>query len=217
MVFFKHHWRLSAALVVAMFVLLMVILLAHKTILFYALVTWTVLVWVYMLLLWVFMLRADVGNIPSYAKKYDQGALAILFSFCLGAVFSFVAMVLFLLHHNGMQQPAHASSFIALTALCLSGAWLIVPTAFTMHYAHEFYLKLSSHQHPALLFPDKIDQPDYLDFAYFSFTISVANQTADVCVGNSKMRRLVLLHSIIAFIFNSSILGLTINIVAGIL
>jgi uncharacterized membrane protein len=103
--------------------------------------------------------------------------------------------------------------------MSLIGAWLVVPSAFTMHYAHEFYLNRQKipDTTPALLFPDNIAQPDYLDVAYFSFTISVANQTADVAVGNSAMRRLVLLQSLIAFVFNTSILGLAINMVAGML
>lgn len=213
--FFQHRWRFGIACAVASVVVLALVLTTDKTFLFYAIMAWTVMVWVYMLLLWALMFRADSASIPKYAKLYDQGAVLILFIFCSGAVLSFVSMVIFLLHNN-FQQLAHQSSFVVLTSFSLIGAWLIVPSAFTMHYAHEFYLH-SSEKAPALMFPDKIKQPNYMDFAYFSFTISVANQTADVAVGNSNMRRLVLFHSIIAFIFNTSILGLTINIVAGVL
>lgn len=219
----KNRWRLSTATGSAILVVLASLLLTQQSPLFYVLLGWDVLIWVYMLLIWLFMWRAEAGDIPAYAKQHDEGALVILLFFSLGAAISFVSMVLFLLHTDLVQQ-AHPSLFIGLTSLSLIGAWLVVPSAFSMHYAHEFYLHQQKGQQqkgnqptPALLFPDKIAQPDYLDVAYFSFTISVANQTADVAPGNAKMRRLVLLQSLIAFVFNTSILGLAINMVAGML
>ena len=68
-----------------------------------------------------------------------------------------------------------------------------------------------------LQFPD-VDgsfKPDYLDFLYFSFTIAVASQTADVSVSTQSMRRLVLVQSILSFGFNTAILAFTINIAAS--
>lgn len=216
----KNRWRLATSCICAVMVTLLSTLFSQQPFLFYVLVGWDVLIWTYMLLIWLYMWRAEAGDIPAYAKRHDEGASVILLFFSLGAALSFVSMVLFLLHSD-MQQQNHHSLFVALTSLSLIGAWLVVPSAFTMHYAHEFYLsphKKAQHDEvPALLFPDKIAQPDYLDFAYFSFTISVANQTADVAPGNSGMRRLVLLQSLIAFVFNTSILGLAINMVAGML
>lgn len=69
----------------------------------------------------------------------------------------------------------------------------------------------------ALKFPDdNADfRPDYGDFLYFSFTIAVASQTADVSVTTQPMRRLVLLQSILSFGFNTAILAFTINIAAS--
>lgn len=214
----KNRWRLSSALLSAILITVISALFTTQSPLFYVLLGWDVLIWVYMLLIWLFMWRAEAGDIPTYAERHDEGALLILLFFALGAVLSFVSMVLFLLHTD-MQQQSHPSLFIGLTSMSLIGAWLVVPSAFTMHYAHEFYLNRQKipDTTPALLFPDNIAQPDYLDVAYFSFTISVANQTADVAVGNSAMRRLVLLQSLIAFVFNTSILGLAINMVAGML
>lgn len=66
-------------------------------------------------------------------------------------------------------------------------------------------------------FADNERNPDYWDFHYFSFTISVAVQTSDVGVGGRGMRRVVLAHSLVGFVFNTAILGFTINIAAGLL
>ena len=85
---------------------------------------------------------------------------------------------------------------------------------FTMHYAHLFYANPRTEE-PWLLFPDKMLTPSYWDFMYFSFTIAVASQTADVCVGSREMRKVVLLQSVISFVFNMTILGLSINVCAS--
>ncbi|MGL5761668.1 MAG: DUF1345 domain-containing protein, partial [Plesiomonas shigelloides] len=57
--------------------------------------------------------------------------------------------------------------------------------------------------------------PNYWDFMYFSFTIAVASQTADVCIGSPEMRKVVLLQSVISFFFNMAVLGMSVNIGAS--
>ena len=68
---------------------------------------------------------------------------------------------------------------------------------------------------PPLRFADGERNPDYWDFHYFSFTISVAVQTSDVGVATRELRRIVLAQSLIGFLFNTAILGFSINIAAG--
>lgn len=72
----------------------------------------------------------------------------------------------------------------------------------------------SSDTRGGLIFPDTT-QPTYLDFAYFSYTIGVASQTADVSISSAAMRKIVLAHSVLSFFFNTTILALTINLAAG--
>jgi len=96
-------------------------------------------------------------------------------------------------------------------------SWLLLPTAFTMHYAHLFYRQRAITEVLPLLFPGKLTEPNYWDFAYFSFTIAVASQTADVAAGTADVRKITLLQSVISFVFNILILGLSINVGAGLL
>ena len=67
-----------------------------------------------------------------------------------------------------------------------------------------------------LIFPGGL-RPTYGDFLYFSFTIGMTFQVSDVQIADAKIRRLVLLHGAISFFYNSVILALTINLVAGLL
>ena len=69
--------------------------------------------------------------------------------------------------------------------------------------------------HP-LSFPNE-DLPDYWNFLYFSFTVAVAAQTSDVAIASRNTHKVVLLQSILSFIFNVAIIGLCINIAASLI
>lgn len=107
--------------------------------------------------------------------------------------------------------PAFIGELSCILAVGLS--WAIVHTAFTFRYAHLYYgeaNRLYSKHANGLIFPED-EHPDYWDFAYFSFTIGMTFQVSDVVIKAKAIRRLVLLHSIISFLFNTVIIALTIN------
>ena len=52
---------------------------------------------------------------------------------------------------------------------------------------------------------------------YFSVVVSMCCQTSDVVITSSAFRRLVMLHSVVAFFFNVIIIAITVNVVAGVL
>lgn len=176
--------------------------------------SWNVLAWIYLISLWWLMLHADPMRIRQIARIQDESASTVLMMVSLASVMSLVVIFLELSttkQLSGLIKIRH----IGLTASTLIASWLLVPTAFALHYAHLFYR--SNTPKKPLLFPEQLDEPGYWDFLYFSFTIGVASQTADVAVGNTQVRRIVLLQSILSFIFNMSILGLSINVGASLL
>lgn len=99
--------------------------------------------------------------------------------------------------------------FIASVSL----AWIIVHLSFTFRYAHLYYgddnEKYSNHVR-GLDFPGE-EEPDYFDFAYYSFTIGMTFQVSDVTTKTKGLRRLTLIHSLVAFLFNTILVALTIN------
>ena len=108
---------------------------------------------------------------------------------------------------------SHRLAHYAFTGSTIFGSWCLVATLFTFHYARVFYR--SPVEQRALRFPDNEQNPDYWDFLYFSFTIAVAAQTSDVSVMSRSMRKTVLAQSVLCFLFNVAIIGLSINIAAG--
>ncbi|WP_060477289.1 MULTISPECIES: DUF1345 domain-containing protein [Pseudomonas] len=175
---------------------------------------WNLGVWLYLLLALALTLRATPDTVRKVAQIEDENAGAVLLVVCVAAIASLAAVTLQLVSSRGLQGSALALHYL-YTGMTVAGSWLLIGCIFSLHYARIFYT--GAGDTPALRFPDDERNPDYWDFHYFSFTISVAVQTSDVGVGGRRMRRVVLAHSLVGFVFNTAILGFTINIAAGLL
>ena len=145
-------------------------------------------------------------------RLQDSSRLLILTLTVLAAAASLFA-VIFLLDTVKEMHPAHLEAYVALSVLTVISSWTLLHTLFTLRYAHVYY-----QQNPAggLNFPDT-KQPGYVDFAYVSFGIGMTSQVADVGPTNRRFRRLILMHSLLAFSFNTLIVALSINVVASLL
>jgi uncharacterized membrane protein len=179
------------------------------------LISWNVLAWLYLCLIWFRMLRTEVKDIQRIAKKQDQSAALVLGLVIFACMISIVAILSELSSLQALTGTARVLHLL-LTAMTLIVSWALLPSSFAMHYAHHHYLHRSQDVTP-MIFPEKPEDPDYWDFIYFAFTIAVASQTADVATGTTEMRKITLLQSVISFIFNLAILGLSVNVAAGLL
>ena len=97
--------------------------------------------------------------------------------------------------------------------LTVALSWGLVHTVFTLRYAHEYYTP------PAGGIDFKMDQyePDYGDFAYVAFTIGMTFQVSDTDIASREIRRTVLRHALLAYLFGAVILALVVNVVATLL
>ncbi|KVO30389.1 hypothetical protein WJ85_22005 [Burkholderia ubonensis] len=179
-----------------------------------ALIGWDVTVWLYLALMWVRMVTAHHHQVREIAIREDENATTVLTIICFATVASVAAIAIELATAKGVGFRAGLGHY-AVTAATLFGAWFLIPTIFTLQYARLYYASPASER--ALRFPDTKLEPDYWDFLYFSFTIAVASQTADVALGSRPARRAVLSQSILSFYFNMAVLGLSINVAAGLL
>jgi uncharacterized membrane protein len=208
---FLQHIKLLTSIVAG--IVLFFVLPAHLSVVARVLVSWNggailFLVWVF-----VWMSGCTAEQLYMRYKEEDETAALILIVVTCAALLSLVAIVLLL---STVKQVAGTERVlhIGLAALTVVTSWLLVPTMFTLHYADAFYSATDDDR--PLLFPQTV-RPVFWDFAYFSFTIAAACQTADVSTANTAIRRTVLVHSVIAFVFNASILGFAVNISAGLL
>ena len=89
-------------------------------------------------------------------------------------------------------------------------AWCVVHTVYTLKYARMYYAD------PRGGFDfNTTEPPRYADFAYIAFGIGMAFQVADTNTQTSEVRRAVLAHALLSFLFATTILAVTINLVAG--
>jgi uncharacterized membrane protein len=93
----------------------------------------------------------------------------------------------------------------------LAIAWLFSNTVYALHYAHVYYVEKA----PGGLKFSGSGSPDYSDFIYFAFTLGMTFQTSDTAVETRRLRRLVTIHSLLAFVFNIGVLAFTINVLGG--
>lgn len=127
-----------------------------------------------------------------------------------------VAVVAFELS-SALHEHGPAKALRVVTAfVTVSASWLTLQTLFALHYAHEYYARdtETGHDQGGLAFPGG-EPPDDWDFLHFAVVIGVAAQTADIAFTSRTMRRLGTIHSLIAFAFNTLVLALTVNLLAG--
>lgn len=175
---------------------------------------WNLGVWLYLLLVFYLTWTATPEKVQKVARVEDENAGLVLLTVCIAAIASLAAVTLQLVSSRGLQGTALALHYL-YTGLTVAGSWLLIGCIFSLHYARLFYT--AQNHEPALRFADGERHPDYWDFHYFSFTISMAVQTSDVGVAGRGLRTVVLAHSLVGFVFNTAILGFTINIAAGLL
>ena len=176
------------------------------------LIGWNVTVWCYLVLIGWLMTRVDHDHVRAIAQQEDRTALAVLAIMSTAAVASIAAIVLELSSARQLVFSARLFHYL-LTGLTVAGSWCLVAVMFTFHYAVLYYKSPAKRR--ALSFPDQEANPNYWDFLYFSFTITVAAQTSDITVLSRSMRKAVLAQSVLSFFFNAAILGLSVNIAAS--
>ncbi|QDE39028.1 DUF1345 domain-containing protein [Luteibacter pinisoli] len=163
---------------------------------------------IYLSLILRIFLRANESDMREEARKQDVGRWTTLLA---GVVLSAAVLAAVSTELESSQKGGVMAIAIAASTIIL--AWSFMNTLFALHYAHGFYGNFGE-QHKGLEFPGDED-PDYWDFAYFSFTIGMTFQVSDVQISTRYLRRIALMHSAIAFFFNVFIIAISVNIAAG--
>lgn len=168
-------------------------------------------------LTWWAMVHATPATMRRRAQQQNIGRLVILGLITAVACISIFAIA-FMLRDKGSRGEL-LILHLGLSILTIVGAWMLVHTIFALHYAHAYYQDhetLKDCKAAGIDFPGELE-PDYWDFLYFSFVIGMTSQVSDTNITSSATRRLALGHGILSFFFNTSILAMSINIIAGLI
>ncbi len=176
--------------------------------------SWVLAGSLYLILTYIMMYFSTKENILGLSKKEDDGAAMILLIIVLASVASLVTIVIILSDIKTLPIGL-AIRHVGLVLATYTISWLYVHTAFALHYAPVYYQEFEKTNEAPLLFSSKL-RPTYVDFLYFSMVIGMTCQTADVNIASSRMRFLVMIQGMTAFVFNASLLALAINLISGV-
>lgn len=165
---------------------------------------------------WITFFITNAKELCIQAQKQDESRYTIFLIVLASVCISLVAIIFVVktTDENLIRKELH--TIFSMLGVALS--WFLLHTTFTLRYAHLYYVDTLSKENlhrGGINFPGGKDEPDYFDFAYFSFVIGMTFQVSDVQITSKNIRRVVLLHGLISFIFNTIIVALTINTIAN--
>jgi uncharacterized membrane protein len=168
-------------------------------------------------LAWIVICTRDPYEARRDARLQDSSA-TFLFATVITAATASLLAVGFLLGSAKNIPPKDMAAHIGLAVSTIFLSWMLVHTIFALRYAHFYFWdarEVERHKVAGgLIFPGS-ESPNFLDFAYFSFVIGMTCQVSDVQISSSQIRRLALVHGLISFAFNTAILAMFVNIIAG--
>ena len=217
-----HKIKAHGRLLISLFVALIVFFLSQRTpasIQF--ILVWSSFCFSVLLMLWAIILTTTASEVRVIAGIQDSSRTAISIFVLFASVVSLFAVIFLMRTLPNPKEagyPFHVG--FAITSVILS--WVMIHTIFAIRYAHLYYNllyeeRMSQKEHKGgLIFPTD-DPPDYFDFAYFSFVIGMTWQVSDIQISSKRIRRMVLIHALLSFLYNTVILALSINIISGLI
>jgi uncharacterized membrane protein len=197
--------------------LVLVLLPSKLSLLTRVIIAWDAGVVCLLALVFLMMLSATAQKMRRRAQRQDSSRWVILTSL-VGAACASLLAIGFMLKDNKGLSAAILTLHVTLSGVTVICSWVLMHTTFALHYAHSYYRDDSEtpivDDTEGLDFPSE-KQPDYWDFLYFSFVIGMTSQVSDVQITSRPMRRLALVHGLLSFFFNTVILALSINLIAG--
>ncbi len=176
---------------------------------------WDIGVILYLVLAYQLMVTCGIDEIRRRASEDDEGALALLILTGLSGLAIMGAIIAELGIAKVSGQPRSGYG-VAIAMITIVVSWAFVHTIFALHYAHEYYGEGRDHAIGGLTFPGR-QSPDYWDFVYFSVVIAMTSQVSDVVITSKIIRRIVIVHGVLAFFFNVAVFALTVNIVSNLI
>ena len=152
--------------------------------------------------------RFDGQTTRRYALREDPARAVADIIIIIASIASISAVILLLVTSAAEPSYKALASVTALVSVILS--WVMIHTLYTLRYAREYYRK----PHGGIDFNGETT-PRYSDFAYFAFNLGMTFQISDTSVTTNKLRRMVLWHSLLSYLFNTVIVATMVNLIIG--
>ena len=145
------------------------------------------------------------------AQRQDDGRAAARSLLIAGAFVSLFAVGASLLRARelAVRNDPLEVVLVLTTVATVALTWVLVHVEAMLHYARLYYEGGDG----GIDFGH--ERPDYRDFAYLAFTVGMTYQVSDTPVTDPYIRRAILYHALLSFLFGTLLFALTINGVAS--
>jgi uncharacterized membrane protein len=174
---------------------------------------WDAAALAFLISVWPIIIRADSSGAAELARREDEtrGSATVLL---LGASVASLLGVGFALTLAGRHIGLLQVGLIAAAVLTVVLSWTVVNTVFTLRYADQHF---ASGRAGIDFGASDAEEPTYRDFAYVAFTIGMCYQVSDTTLRNRRIRRTVLSHALLSYVFGAAIVGGSVNLIAGLI
>lgn len=207
--FLSVHWKLlvavAAGLAGGVAAGLLPLVSRHQV-----LAGWDVGALTYIAISWTMILRSSEADMRRRADQQDEKAGAII-ALVLAAIGASLGGIVATLLAADKSDKALTTALVGATLVL---GWALMHTLFVPHYAHRHLAETAKNKDHGFGFPGQ--QPtSYLDFAYIAFTVGATFQVSDNSVGSTRLRNLVTAHGLSAYVYNTAVLAVGINLLAS--
>lgn len=184
-----------------------------------SIITWDAFALCVLVLAWLTIITTPPEKLRVRAQRQDLSHILIFIFVVVAACAGLFAVGFLFFNKAVVMQRSHFFGHLLMSLVAVVCSWMLVHTVFGLRYAHTYYGDPDGPTGPkphagGLEFPGD-REPDYMDFAYFSFVIGMTFQVSDVVITSRDFRKLVLAHGMLSFGFNTVILALTLNTVSA--
>jgi uncharacterized membrane protein len=172
---------------------------------------WDVAVLIYLAWTWSAVQGLDPEVTAQLAKREDPST-PVADLVVIGAGTAMLAAVGFALAKAGEATGGMKAYLVTLGLVSVVLSWAVVHTVFALKYARAYYSEPAG----GIEFNED-EPPNYIDFAYYAFTVGMTFQVADTNITSRAVRQTTLHHALLSYLFGSVLLGLVINVVATLL
>jgi uncharacterized membrane protein len=173
------------------------------------LVGWDITALTYVVWMWLTVWRMNQPQTKAHASTEDPGRAFSDVVLIFASVISIVAIG-FMIMQASSAEGLEKGIEVFLGLFSVVASWAVVHTTYTLKYAHLYYGRpeggVNFNQKAAL---------KYTDFAYLAFTVGLTFQVSDTDVGNSEIRKAILKHMLLSYLFGAVIIATTINTIAN--
>ncbi len=164
-------------------------------------------------LLWRIM-RADADATRAHVEGEDPGARVTDVLVIVVGLLSLAGVGVLLVGPGGSGGRGAAVVEAVLAVVTVAVGWLCVHTVYSLRYARIYYSDPHHDARPCIDF-NQDEPPRWSDFVYFAFNLGMTFQVSDTSVRSSALRRVVLGHCVLSYVFGTVVIASTINLVAG--